>query len=97
MELSTKLIISVLMDIIGMGTYAVPWLAELGDIIFAPIQAAWIWYAYGSVKGAVLGGVEELLPFTDIIPSCTIMHFVYMRKETNHPDKDSLEVDITDW
>ena len=64
------------MDLVGMGSYLMFFLGEVSDIGFAPIQAAWIYFAYGSTKGALIGGIEELVPFTDIIPTCTIMHFL---------------------
>ena len=64
------------MDILGMGSYAVLGMGEWTDLAFAPLQYYWLQYAYGSTKMAALGGMEELLPFTDFIPSCTIIHFL---------------------
>ncbi|MFH1399244.1 MAG: hypothetical protein ABIG95_03980 [Candidatus Woesearchaeota archaeon] len=77
-----KLFISIIFDILGYFSYFIPVIGETGDIIFAPIQAIWIFFAYRTTKGAILGGLEELLPFTDFIPSCTIAHIIKAR-ETN--------------
>lgn len=64
------------MDIIGYATYAIPGLAELGDIVWAPVSAIIFYRLFGGWKGA-FGGLfnfaEEILPFTDFIPSFTIM------------------------
>ena len=75
-----KLIISVIMDVIGLFSYIIPFIGEFTDIIFAPLQAIWIFIAYGTTKGAFLGGLEEILPGTDFIPSCTIIHFMNKKK-----------------
>ena len=64
------------MDAIGYATYAVPFLGEFADVIWAPVSAFIFYKTFGGRKGA-LGGVftfvEELLPWTDFIPSFTIM------------------------
>lgn len=64
------------MDIIGYATYAIPGLAELGDMVWAPVSAIIFYRLFGGWKGA-FGGLfnfaEEILPFTDFIPSFTIM------------------------
>ncbi|NII24593.1 hypothetical protein HB364_05870 [Pseudoflavitalea sp. X16] len=71
-----SLLICILMDIIGYATYAIPGLAELGDIVWAPVSAIIFYRLFGGWKGA-FGGLfnfaEEILPFTDFIPSFTIM------------------------
>ena len=72
-----KLLISILIDIIGLLSYLIPF-GEFIDIIFAPLQAWWIYWAYGTKRGACYGLIEEILPFSDFIPMCTIVH-VYKR------------------
>ena len=71
-----SLLICILMDIMGYATYAIPGLAELGDIVWAPVSAIVFYRLFGGWKGA-FGGIfnfaEEILPFTDFIPSFTIM------------------------
>lgn len=78
-QTSTSLIFCVLMDIIGYATYAIPFLGEFGDIIWAPVSALIFYRTFGGWKGA-FGGmfnfVEEILPGLDFIPSFTIMWFI---------------------
>ena len=83
------LIISIILDVLGMTTYLIPLLGEAGDIIFAPFYGLAIFIMYRrkifpAVAGGFAGTVEELLPGTDIIPTATIMWiFTYiMRKES---------------
>jgi hypothetical protein len=72
----SSLLFCILMDAIGYATYAVPFLGEFADVIWAPVSAFIFYKTFGGRKGA-LGGVftfvEELLPWTDFIPSFTIM------------------------
>ena len=76
------------MDLIGYATYAIPFLGEFADIIWAPISAIIFFISFGGWKGA-LGGIgnfiEEILPGTDFIPSFTIMWFLqnYRRKNVS--------------
>ncbi|MEP7258673.1 MAG: hypothetical protein ABI687_09795, partial [Flavitalea sp.] len=70
-----SLIFCVLMDLTGYATYALPFVGEFGDIIWAPISAFIFYKTFGGWKGA-FGGlfnfVEEILPGLDFIPSFTI-------------------------
>ena len=80
-----QLMLSILFDIIGMATYLVPVIGELGDLVWAPRQAAYIIGMVGVNRtGLVLGAIgftEEILPFTDFVPSCSIAWFVaYVQK-----------------
>ncbi|HEV8285131.1 MAG TPA: hypothetical protein VGQ09_12525 [Chitinophagaceae bacterium] len=78
----------IIMDLIGYATYAIPFLGEFADIVWAPISSIIFFVSFGGWKGA-LGGignfVEELLPGTDFIPSFTIMWFIqqYRKKNVN--------------
>lgn len=73
---AAQFIMSILFDAIGMVTYVVPLIGELGDIIWAPIQTAFVLAMVGRERfGLFFGGLsfaEEILPFTDFVPSCTI-------------------------
>jgi hypothetical protein len=75
-NLFVQFILCVAFDIIGIFTYLIPGLGELADIAWAPAQAGFIWSLVGGEKYGmsmvVLGFAEEVLPFTDIVPSCTI-------------------------
>lgn len=84
------LAISAGLDALGMFTYVIPIIGELGDIIYAPIYGISIFMMYRLRAGsAALGGIggfaEEILPWTDIIPSALIMwayHYGLMRDST---------------
>ena len=73
----------IIMDLIGYVTYAIPFLGEIADIVWAPLSAMIFFATFGGWKGA-LGGlgnfIEELLPGTDFIPSFTIMWFIQNSK-----------------
>ncbi|HEX8331291.1 MAG TPA: hypothetical protein VF622_01645, partial [Segetibacter sp.] len=76
MKKQPSLIVCIIMDVIGYGTYALPFLGELGDAIWAPISGLIFFQLFGGVKGAfggIFNFVEEFLPFTDFIPTFTIM------------------------
>lgn len=80
---------SVGMDVLGSSSYLGYLLGpgaaatEGSDVVFAPVQAVYLMLAYrrwDSVGAAIGGGIEELLPGTDIIPSCTLYHIYVMRQ-----------------
>jgi len=64
-----------LIDGVGMWTYLIPGIGELGDIIWAPLQTFFILAMIGRepymAVFATVSFVEEILPFTDFIPSAT--------------------------
>lgn len=64
------------MDAVGYASYALPFLGEFADIIWAPISALIFFRTFGGWKGAfgsLFNFAEELLPGLDFIPSFTIM------------------------
>ncbi len=70
-----KLILSVLLDGIGIISYFFPQVGELIDVVWAPLSTYILLKMYKNKVAkytAVLGFVEELLPFTDIVPTFTI-------------------------
>ena len=70
-----KLLLGLLFDAIGMLTYSGLLLSEPLDIIWAPIAAFLMSRMYKGRVGkvaSVLTFIEEIIPFTDIIPSFTI-------------------------
>lgn len=74
-----NLLFCILMDVVGCLTYSIPVLGEFGDIIWAPISGYIFYKTFGGTKGligGILNAIEEALPFTDIIPSFTIMYFM---------------------
>jgi len=73
----------VLLDLAGMATYIFPALGEFVDVIWAPISGYIFFKLFGGRLGAigsVLNFLEEILPFTDIIPSFTIAWFIRKRE-----------------
>lgn len=75
--------ICILMDLIGMSSYIFPALGEFGDVVWAPISGFIFLKLFGGKLGAVgsvLNFLEEVLPFTDIIPSFTIAWFIRKRE-----------------
>ncbi|AWK05168.1 hypothetical protein HYN56_13365 [Flavobacterium crocinum] len=71
----SKLIIGLILDAVGMLTYSVFGLGELGDVIWAPIAGIIMTRMYRGRVGKVAGFLtflEEILPFTDVIPSFTL-------------------------
>ena len=74
-----NLFICLLMDLIGMASYFIPAIAEFGDIVWAPISAFIFFLMFGGrfgMIGGVLNFLEEIIPFTDIIPTFTIAWFI---------------------
>lgn len=74
-KFTPSLVFCVLMDIIGMTTYAIPLIGEWADMIWAPISSFIFWGMFGGWKGLLGAGfnfLEEFLPGTDIIPSFTL-------------------------
>lgn len=75
--------ICIAMDMAGMATYLIPWLGESADVVFAPISAFIFYKMFGGrvgMIGSVLNFLEEIIPFTDFIPSFTIAWFIRKRE-----------------
>jgi hypothetical protein len=73
----------ILLDIIGMATYIFPALGEFADIAWAPVSGYIFFKLFGGrlgMIGSVLNFLEEIIPFTDIIPSFTIAWFIRKRE-----------------
>ncbi len=79
MKKQPSLLFCIAMDAIGYATYAIPFIGELGDLLWAPISAMIFYKTFGGRKG-LFGGVfnfiEEILPGLDFIPTFTIMYFI---------------------
>lgn len=70
-----QLLLSLLFDAIGMFSYTLPFLGEFADIAWAPISGIILATMYkGTVGkiGGVISFLEELLPFTDVLPTFTL-------------------------
>ena len=71
-----NLILSLVLDIIGMATFIIPALGEIGDLLWAPIAGYLMTRIYKGASGKVAGVfafLEEIIPFTDFIPTFTLM------------------------
>jgi hypothetical protein len=66
-----KLLGSGVIDVIGVATFAIPVLGELFDILWAPVSGILINQIYGYPGFAFMGFAEEILPFTDVIPTAS--------------------------
>lgn len=63
-------------DVVGMATMAIPLVGPFLDIAWAPYAAKQMSEMYPGKKGkiaSVLVFIEEILPFTDFVPSFTLM------------------------
>lgn len=68
-----KLAACVFLDGLGDASLLIPPpFGELTDVGYAPVYAFTIYMMFGSKRLAAMGLVKELLPFTDLVPLCTI-------------------------
>ena len=89
-----NLVISIVLDLIGISTYSIPIFGELFDLIWAPLSALIMWMMYRKTYGAIAGVFsffEEILPGMDAIPSFTIMWYV----KNNFVGKEIMPRDVT--
>ena len=85
----------ILLDSIGCLSYAVPFLGEFSDAIWAPLSGFIFYFLFGNRLGA-MGGlfsvVEELLPGFDFIPTFTISYFIRKREIQKEAHSAQLKV-----
>jgi hypothetical protein len=69
-----RLILSLFIDLIGSASYLLPVVGEGLDLAWAPTQTILIMAMYDSTSPNLkyVSFLEEILPFTDIVPSATI-------------------------
>ena len=87
-ERTRKLLLGLLLDAIGMVSFTIPLVGEFTDVVWAPVAAFIMTRMYKGRVGKVAGFltfVEEILPFTDIIPSFTLtwIYTYYFQKGNN--------------
>ena len=76
-----KLLAAILIDLIGLLSYLIPGAAELFDAVWAPISAVIVYYMFGrKLSWASFTFLEELFPFTDVVPSATIAWYFHYHK-----------------
>ena len=74
-----NIFLCIVLDLIGMASYVIPAWAEVADLVWAPISGFLFIMLFGGrfgMIGGVLNFLEEIIPFTDIIPSFTIAWFI---------------------
>ena len=70
-----KLFLGIIFDFIGMLSYLIPGIGETFDIIWAPLSGFLLMKMYKGNVGKIAGvieTIEELIPFTDFIPTFTL-------------------------
>ncbi|EGZ05788.1 hypothetical protein PHYSODRAFT_532873 [Phytophthora sojae] len=71
---SRKLVASLAIDFLGNATFVVPGVGELADVLWAPVSAKMVdtLYKESSPHAKYVAFMEEVLPFTDFIPTATL-------------------------
>lgn len=62
----------VAMDLAGDASELIPVLGEFTDVAFAPVEAAFLQVLFKSPLISAFGFAEEILPFTDVVPTFTM-------------------------
>lgn len=98
-KVKKKLLIkSVVYDIIGMASMSVPLIGPFLDLLWAPYAARTMSRMYPGGKGkiaSVIVFLEEILPFTDIIPTFTLMWlYTYVWKKEPASHETIIEAEI---
>ena len=81
-----NLILGIVFDAVGMLSFTIPYLGEFSDVIWAPLAGFLMTWMYKGTVGKV-GGIfaflEEIIPFTDFIPSFTLtwIYNYWIKKE----------------
>lgn len=87
-------------DAVGMLTMAIPVIGPFLDLAWAPVAAKQMTKMYPGRKGkfaSILVFVEEILPFTDIIPSFTLMWaYTFLLKPQPERNLKTLPIKIND-
>jgi hypothetical protein len=83
-----KLFLGILLDGIGMLSFTIPFIGEFSDVIWAPLAGFLMTKMYEGRVGKVAGMLafaEEILPFTDVVPSFTLtwIYTYWIKKENS--------------
>ncbi|MBR3938689.1 MAG: hypothetical protein IKJ67_01765 [Bacteroidales bacterium] len=71
----------IIMDAVGMFSYFVPGFGEVFDAVWGFVAGLVFYYWFRTTIGSLLSGLEEVLPFSDFIPSFTIAYFYFKNKQ----------------
>ena len=92
------LVKSIIYDAIGMATMSIPLVGPFLDLAWAPYASSKMSKMYPGNKGKVASVVvflEEILPFTDVIPTFTLMWlytFVWKKEEVGEEEYIDVEI-----
>lgn len=90
----------ILYDLIGMSTTFIPVVGPFLDIIWAPYAAKKMSDMYKGNEGklaSVIVFLEEILPFTDFIPTFTLMWlYTFVWKKHEEPILQTIEVEVNE-
>jgi len=80
------LVISIILDLVGLISFTIPAVGEFSDIIWAPISAYLMLKLYKGMPAKIASAtvfIEEIMPWSDFIPTFTIMWIwtTYFKKE----------------
>ncbi|MCG2611884.1 hypothetical protein LZZ90_10240 [Flavobacterium sp. SM15] len=82
-----KLVLGIIFDLIGYASYVVPFIAEITDVVWAPIAGFILSRMYKGrigMVGGIFEFIEELLPGFDFIPTFTLTWiYTYLIKDEN--------------
>ena len=67
-----KLAVCIVLDLAGDASELIPFLGEFTDLAFAPAEAGLLQVLFKSPAISAFGFFEEILPFTDVIPTFTL-------------------------
>ena len=78
MKKYSKLLLSLFLDAMGHISFIIPGIGEFSDIIWAPLSGFIMTKLYKGKSGKIAGVIaflEEAFPFSDVVPTFTIMWF----------------------
>lgn len=78
MKKYSKLLLSLFLDAMGYISFIIPGIGEFSDIIWAPLSGFIMTKLYKGKSGKIAGVIaflEEAFPFSDVVPTFTIMWF----------------------
>lgn len=88
-----KLALCLLLDAMGYISFAIPFVGEFSDIVWAPIAAIISYKMFGEKRGkytALTTFSEEILPIIDVIPSFTIFCILFDWIGVGTPNKRAI-------
>lgn len=82
------LVLGLLFDGIGMLSFSIPLIGEFSDVVWAPVAGFLMTWMYKGKIGKIAGiftFLEEIIPFTDVIPSFTLtwIYTYWIKKSGN--------------